>query len=250
MIQIDPHHLDAPETSSEHARIIKSKPLLKSFYDESYRFLSSSLPKELNGIDLELGSGGGYLKELLPEVLTSDIVELPEIDLAVDAEKLPFENDTLRSILLVNVFHHIPDVESFLAEALRCLQVHGRIIMVEPANTYFARFIYRHFHHEPFLPNAKKWQFRSEGRLTSANGALPWIVFRRDLSIFYEKFPQFELKQYSNFSPIGYLLSGGLSHAQFVPKGCTEIVLNVEKIMAPLYPLAGLFTKICVEKRA
>ena len=64
---------------------------------------------------LELGSGGSFLKDRCPELITSDIVE-GLAERVIDAQELPFEAESVRGIFLTHAFHHIPDVERFLRE--------------------------------------------------------------------------------------------------------------------------------------
>jgi len=39
---------------------------------------------------------------------------------------------SLRAIVMTDVLHHIPNVESFFAEAARCVRPGGVIVMIEP----------------------------------------------------------------------------------------------------------------------
>ena len=97
--------------------------------------------------------------------------------------------DRLTGCAWIDVFHHLPDAQRFLSEAVRCLRPGGRIVMIEPANTVFARWVYTHAHHEPFDPNVRDWVFKSSGPVSGANGALPWVVFCRDRAVFERRFP-------------------------------------------------------------
>ncbi|MDR1153089.1 MAG: class I SAM-dependent methyltransferase [Bacteroidales bacterium] len=45
---------------------------------------------------------------MFPEAITSDILELDSVDLTFNAERLPFPDNSLGSIVMINVFHHIP----------------------------------------------------------------------------------------------------------------------------------------------
>lgn len=108
----------------------------------------------------------------------------------LDGEKIPFKNASLRGIVMIDVFHHIPCVKSFLTEATRCVRAGSVIVMIEPWNTCWSRLVYKYLHHEQFDPASKKWGFRKGGPLSQANSALPWIVFERDHEKFKMEFPE------------------------------------------------------------
>lgn len=123
--------IDSPETTLFRRQIILEKKFLRRIYVEWYQTLSDQLP-EVAGDILELGSGGGFLPEIIPDVITSEVFYLPDMDVLLNGHHLPFPSDSLKAILMSNVFHHIPNAERFISEALRCLKPGGRIIMLEP----------------------------------------------------------------------------------------------------------------------
>ena len=208
--------LDSPEAASVRRRIVKSKPFLRSIYSEWYELIADRVPPGPEPI-LELGSLGGFMEEVLPDLITSDVVGASGVDVAADARCLPFGDGSLRAIVMTNVFHHIPDVASFLDEAQRCLRSGGRIVMVEPWNTSLSRFLHRHFHHETLDPDTKEWAFPSSGPLSDANAALAWIVTQRDRERMRDSWPELEPVEQKPFMPFRYALSGGVSFRSFQP---------------------------------
>jgi hypothetical protein len=66
--------LDAPERTLLHKEIILSKPFLKNLYQEWYGTFSNELNKLPPGKVVELGSGRGFLKVLIPTIIASDIL--------------------------------------------------------------------------------------------------------------------------------------------------------------------------------
>lgn len=242
-------NLDDPGTTELHKEIIQSKPFLKNLYIEFYHQFLDSLPQLGGGLKvIELGSGGGFIKEVIPEAITSEILDIDSVDLRFSALDLPFKDNCLDAIVMFDVFHHIPDVSQFLKEALRGLKPAGRIVMIEPANTIFGRFIYQNFHHEPFNPKAA-WTFESAGPLSSANGALPWIVFQRDRPRFLKEFPGFSITKIRYHTALTYLLSGGLSYKQFVPTFCYRGVKIIELLLTPVNRFVGMFMTIELAKK-
>lgn len=242
------NELDLPETTIRHGEIIKAKPFLKKIYLDwygSFRDRCVNLPE---GILLEIGSGGGFLKEVVPNVFTSDILPLPNCDGCFSAEQMPFDDESVSAIFMLNVFHHIPDSEKFLNEANRVLKKGGILYMIEPAHTPVSKFIYQHFHHEPFNPNGD-WFVRGGGPLSDSNQALPWIVFKRDVEIFKRKFPNLQINYTKLHTPFRYLFSGGLSKKQLVPDFLYSALLGMEKLGSPLHPFWALFQTIEIEKK-
>lgn len=241
--------VDDPALTAHRKRLIREKPLLARFYQDAYAFFLAERAGTPNGIELELGSGGGHLREVLPDVVTSDVLAVDDVQRRVDAMALPYADASLRAIYMLDVFHHIPNVESFLTEAQRTLRPGGKIIMIEPSNTAWASMCYRAFHQEPYDPTATDWTLPPGGPLSMANIALPWIVFERDLSRFQGRFPGLVLRRRECFGPWLYLLSGGLSVRQLVPSLTLPAVVAVEALTRPLHRWTGMFMKIVVERQ-
>jgi SAM-dependent methyltransferase len=243
-----PHRLDIPATTLQRKLSLSRKPFLQAVYREWYRMMLQALPYGIPGKIVELGSGAGFVKEILPEVMTSDFLYLPHLDLAAQAEALPFASDSLKGILLIDVFHHIPQPRRFLAEAARCLRTGGAVVMVEPWRTAWSGFIYRNFHPEPFDPDASAWEFASPGPLTGANGALPWIVFERDRPIFEKEFPALRIDSIQLHTPLVYLLSGGFSFPTIVPNFSFPFWRGVEESLKPWMQSWAMFGLIVISR--
>jgi SAM-dependent methyltransferase len=242
------NNLDEPETSLIHRNIILNKPFLKQIYLEWYEeFIERATGVGKDGIFLELGSGGGFLKSVFPQVITSDIQELPNVDLVCNAEDLPFDAASIACIMMLNVFHHIPRPYLFLAEAERTLVEGGKIVMTEPANTFFSRFVYRHFHHEPFDPEGGM-EIAPGNPLSLSNQAFPYIYFQRERPLFDERYRSLRINSIRFHTPLRYILSGGLSHRALVPMQLYGLVRGVERMLSPLSPRIGLFCTIEIEK--
>lgn len=242
------HELDDPQVTVEHGKIIQEKFFLRQTYQDFYdqfRLASRHIPK---GPMIELGSGGGILKEVFPEVWTSDVLHLPDITLCFSAEAIPFKDQSVSAFFLFNVLHHIKDSRDFFREAARCLKPGGKIVMVEPANTLFSNFIYRNFHHEPFKPE-DGWIIAEGGPLSGANGALPWILFVRDRKRFLSEYPQFRLDPIRYHTPFRYLISGGFSLPQLLPSFCYRPVRYLEASLTPLNPWLGLFMTVALTRK-
>ncbi|MDD5439534.1 MAG: class I SAM-dependent methyltransferase [Candidatus Omnitrophica bacterium] len=240
--------LDDPGATALHADIIRKKIFLKRLYRDFYREFEKALSSRPDRCVVELGSGGGFLKEVMPDVVTSDILELPSVDLYFSSGDMPFKGASVDAFLMMNVMHHMNDVRAFFREAGRCLKPGGMMVMIEPSNTPWARFIYRRFHHELFDPRGG-WGFEGKGPLSSANGALPWIVFSRDRAVFDREFPFFEVIAVRPHTPLAYLLSGGFTLRQLVPAASYPAVRAFERLLAPFNRYIGMYQTIVISKK-
>lgn len=240
--------IDSPQTTNLRKEIIRSKPFLRKIYEEWYRGIAAEIPSGPGKV-LELGTGAGFLKDYIPGLITSDVFPVEGVDLIVDATHLPFEEGQLKAITMSNVFHHFADVRCFLDEATRCVRAGGRIVMLEPWNTLWSRFIYRRLHHEPFEPGSSDWGFEGLGPLSDANGALPWIVFQRDRLQFEQEYPLWRVRSIRATMPFRYLVSGGVSMRSLMPGWSFPLWKGLEWCLHPLRGLLGMFAFIVLEKQ-
>lgn len=239
--------IDSPETTARRIELIRQKPFLRRIYEEWYRSIAAELPA-CDGQVLELGTGAGFMKETIPGLVTSDVFPIPGVDLILSAEQLPFPDDSLRAIVMTNVFHHFAAPRTFLDEADRCVRPGGRVIMLEPWNTAWSRLVYKRLHHEPFQPDAADWGFVGSGPLSDANGALPWIVFARDQDQFLREYPGWRIHRILSTMPFRYLLSGGVSMRSLMPGWAFTPWKLLEAGLQPLMGLFGMFAHITLEK--
>jgi SAM-dependent methyltransferase len=239
--------LNDPQTTVVRRRIIKEKKFLREIYQEWYCSIAASVPHGPGAV-LELGSGPGFMKEYIPDLLTSELFYCPGVDVVLNGTQLPIADEILRGIVMTDVLHHIPDVRRFFAQASRCVLSGGVIVMIEPWVTTWSRLIYKNFHHEPFEPDAQNWEFPPAGPLTSANGALPWILFERDSEQFRSEFPEWHLKSIKGLMPFQYLVSGGVSMRSLMPGWTRGLWRGIEGLLTPWANSLAMFALIVLEK--
>jgi len=239
--------LDDAERIKVHKDLIKSKPFLFRLYSDWYElFLQESLLLP-DGKMVEIGSGGGFLKEKIPSLIASDVLPSHDIDLTFSALDMPFDNSSVSGLFMLNVFHHLPDAYDFLRETDRVLKKNGKLIMIEPANSKWGRLIYSRVHHEPFMPDSG-WTIVDTGPLSGANGALPWIVFERDKKRFYKEFPNLEIEGISYHTPLRYILSGGLSFKSLVPDFTYRFFRSIDLMLSSLSKQMSMFMTVKIRK--
>ena len=237
--------LDSIEMEPEIAGILSQKASLRALYLESYekyRGILAQCPPD--GVALEIGSGAGFLREVLPEVVTSDVLPYAGIDRVVDARDLPFGDGELRALFMVNVLHHIPDCGAFFAELVRCLKPGGRALLIDVHPGLICLFVLKFGIHEPYNPDAKDWAFDSSGPLTGANTALAHMIFKRDRKLFEERFPELGIVRYHPHTPLRYWLTGGLKSWSLLPGWAFPAATHFDRALAYLCPWLASFVDI------
>ena len=236
-----------PEFFTVQKRLLLSRPLLKRAYDDWYRRQLSDAASAPHGILLELGSGGSYLKTLEPALVTSDVVD-GVAEKVIDARALPFQDETIRALFAVHVFHHIPDVDAFFREAQRTLVQGGVISMIEVAHTPFARFFFSNFHHEPYDDSKKEWAFSQQDSMMDSNQALSWMVFSRDRRRFEERYPHLKIEHMELLPWFTYFASGGVTMRHLIPRILNGPLIGFEYLLKPLAGVFSLYWHIRVRK--
>lgn len=239
--------IDDPCTTNLRKQIIEEKLFLKKLYIDWYRLINASLPHNLKYI-IEIGSGAGFLKEFIPVLITSELFSCTGIDTVLNGLALPFSCSSLDSIVFIDVLHHIPDPKQFLREAARCVKPKGNLVMIEPWVTPWSKFVYTRLHYEPFDCNVTKWELESSGPLSSANGAIPYIIFKRDREQFEKEFPTWKIKSIHPIMPFLYLLSGGVSMRSLMPGWSYKFWRNIERSLNPFMNQFAMFCRIVLER--
>jgi SAM-dependent methyltransferase len=231
-------------------QLILKRPPLKWCYDRWYAHLledARSAPGK--GVLLELGSGGSYLKDLEPSVITSDVVD-GVADRVVDGRVLPFPDDSVQALFLTHVLHHIPDVSAFFKEAERALMPGGVVSMIEVAHTPFARFFFSNFHPEPYRDDLREWAFEQQDSMMDSNQALSWMAFVRDREKFARLHPRLRIETSSYLPWFSYLLAGGVTGKCLAPGPLSKVLPAIEPFTKPFSPVFALHWHIRLRKVA
>lgn len=239
--------IDDSRSLESRRRIIDGNPFLQAIYADWYSAIANAIPPG-SGAVLEVGSSTGFLSSHVRDLIKSDVMPCAGLDVVLDGRRLPFRDGCLRAIAMTNVLHHVPDVAAFLGEAARCIRVGGVVVMIEPWVTPWSRFVYRHLHSEPFVPEAASWMLPAGGPMSVANGALPWIVFVRDRARFEREHPGWTVTCLRPFMPFRYLVSGGVSLRPLMPSITTPLWRLAERATAPWSSALGMFAFIILTR--
>jgi SAM-dependent methyltransferase len=125
------------------------KPRLRTVYRGFHELIASRLDRSIPGDIVELGSGMGSIKEVIPDCVTTDLFPNPWLDRQENAYSLNFPEGSLSNLILFDVWHHLRYPATALAEFRRVLAPGGQVIVFDPAISWTGRLAYGLFHHEP-----------------------------------------------------------------------------------------------------
>ena len=243
---------DRAATLRNRARLSANKNLLY-WYRALYRDQFKDFPSPATLSILEVGSGTSPLKQFLPNVIASDVLDLDYLDLVFDSHDIDrldaVRDESLDVITLTNVLHHLKSPIEFLNRAAKKLKPDGKVIATEPFLSLLSTLIYRYLHHEPVdLQIAEPELENVRGPLASANSALPWLIFyrRRDwLERLNEKYDVHRLSLRS-FSALSYMMTGGISRRFPIPSALYSLIFPIDLALSRYFPwlCASFFTLI------
>ena len=228
--------LDHKKIDYKNRKIYQNKDLIKIIYNNYYKNIKKNIYLSDKKKILELGSGGGNIKKVIKECITSDQFKNKNIDRIENIYKINFKKDSISNIILIDVFHHLQFPSLALKEIHRVLIKNGRIIMVEPAMGFIPRIVYKIFHYEPNGFNLRiKWNDIPKKIPLSnqyfAAQSMPWrSFFLKELNLK----SKYSIKLIKPFSDFAFLLSGGYSYKALYPKILYSLIKLIDKILTSI----------------
>ena len=228
--------LNHKKIDSENRKTYQNKDLIKIIYNNYYKKIKENIYTSNKKKILELGSGGGNIKKIIQNCITSDQFKNENIDRIENIYKINFKKNSVSNIILIDVFHHLQFPNLALKEIHRVLIKNGRIIMIEPAMGFIPRIIFKIFHYEPNGFNLKiNWNHIPK-KIPSLNQyfaaqSMPWRAFLlKELNLR----SRYKIKLIKPFSDFAFLLSGGYSYKAFYPKFLYSLIKLIDKILTSI----------------
>ena len=228
--------LNHKKIDSENRKTYQNKDLIKINYNNYYKKIKENIYLSDKKKILELGSGGGNIKKIIQNCITSDQFKNENIDRIENIYKINFKKNSVSNIILIDVFHHLQFPNLALKEIHRVLIKNGRIIMIEPAMGFIPRIIFKIFHYEPNGFNLKiNWNHIPKKipylNQYFAAQSLPWrAFFLKELNLR----SKYKIKLIKPFSDFAFLLSGGYSYKAFYPKFLYSLIKLIDKILTSI----------------
>jgi SAM-dependent methyltransferase len=240
----------------EHRRAWKSNRALRTCYREWYGLIRANLPARDLGPWVEIGSGPGFAKEFIPELMLTDVVQASWHDRQVTAETLPFEDGSVGALVLFDVLHHLAAPRAFFEEAGRVLRPGGRVVLVEPYISPISNLVYRRFHEEPVVLRGDPLALaaipagEAKDPFTS-NQAIPTLLFCRDHGrSFARAFPDLVVTRLRRLAGLAYPATGGLGRDPLLLFALWRALFFLESLLPEvIFRLVGFRMLVVIEKR-
>ena len=220
-----------PDWIAEHRTVWVRKPSIRAVYRAWVDWLRASAAPD--GPVVEIGSGPGFVKELWPEVIATDVTAIPYSDRVEDAGAMRFGDGEIATLVLVDVFHHLPDPAAFLREAARVLRPGGRLLMIEPWLGLAGALFYRWIHHEGCdarISVEAPWGSGAKDPM-EGNAALPYLYFGAG-GYLERTEPRLRIVRRERSAGLPWLLSGGFQPFSLMPPALTRAVHGLDRLLS------------------
>ena len=238
---------------ARNQRVWNEKPLIREVYRGFYAEIAARLRRDLAGVTVELGSGMGNIKEVIPDCITTDLFQNPWIERQENAYRLNFAPGAVANLILCDVWHHLAYPGTALAEFARVVQPGGRLVLFEPGMGLLGRLIYGCFHHEPLgLDRPFAW----EAPPGFDPGATPYFAAQGSATRFFVNRERTDYEsawrvvEVRRLAALSYAASGGFSRLSFYPAGALPVMRAVDRLLDQVPSLTATRLFVVLERRS
>jgi len=212
----------------------QNKPSLQKSYRVFHQLIASHLVETEIGKTVELGSGIGNIKEIIPDCLRTDLFPNPWIDQVENAYRLSFSDEEVSNLIMFDVFHHLRYPGTALAEARRVCKAKGRVIIFEPCVSLLGLLVYGPLHAEPLAIRENIDWLAPEGWTAddvdyyAAQGNASRIFSGRKYGHLLKSW---NIIHTQRLSAISYVATGGYSMPKLYPDVAYPVMRAIDNIL-------------------
>ena len=238
-VPIDQHNIEI----EQNRRAWQRKPVLQRAYRDFHRRIAAHVDPAIRGTIVELGSGIGNIRDVIPNCLRTDLFANPWLDQVENAYDLSFADGTVSHLILFDVFHHLEHPGTALRECRRVLAPRGRVIIFDPYVSLTGRLVYGPLHHEPIgddrpiVPTAPASFDPHRHSYYAAQGNATRAFWGNDAP---EILDGWKVIARERIGAWAYALTGGYSKPQLYPAALYPLVKGVDRVAEMLPQLFAL----------
>lgn len=234
------------------ADLFQRKPVIVKIYKRFYQLIAGHIAAGSDNLTVEIGSGPVDIKEVIPDCIQTGLFPQPWLDRVENAYALSFASETVSTLILFDVFHHLQYPGTALQEFHRVLKPNGRVIIFEPCLSLLGWLVYGLFHHEPMgLMRPVSWTAPSDWQ---AREFVSYAASMNAWKIFFKNPPEalykyWTIRTLQPITAIAYAASGGYSKPQFYPDFLLPMMLRIDALCRFFPVLFATRLLVVLEKR-
>ena len=246
-LPIDQHNVEIERNLQAWNR----KPLLRRAYRDFHARIAAHIDPSLTGKIVELGSGIGNIRDVIPGCIRTDLFANPWIDQVENVYALSFNDGECSHVILFDVFHHLRHPRTALQECRRVLQARGRVILFEPYVSLAGRLVYGPLHHEPIgfddpiAPDAPASFAPDRDLYYAAQGNATRVFWNGEHR---EILDGWDVVARERIGAWPYALTGGYSKPQLYPASLYGLMNALDRVLELAPQLTALRTLIVLRK--
>jgi len=230
-------------TTLENRQRLRNNPNLLYWYKRLYQTLFDEIHNFKQLCVWEIGSGMSPAKLFYPHIISTDILNLEYLDKVFDC--LTIGSDTsindhsIDVMTLTNVLHHLQNPLQFLQGASVKLKKGGYLYITEPYFSLLSYPIYKILHPEPSIFNIQRPMLEDLiGPLSSANQAIPYLIFFKRSDWLSELEPYYDLSKsrIGYFTSLAYMASGGVAKNYAIKQSIYQLGFKLDLFLAKIFP--------------
>lgn len=236
----------------ENLRYWEAKPVLREIYRDFHRLLACYL-SEVPGETVEVGSGIGNIKEVIPHCVRTDIFPNPWNDRQENIYQLSMADSSVANLILFDVFHHLEYPLDALDECRRVLHAGGRLLVFDHAMSG-AGFLFSKFIHHERAGFLKSYRLRAD-RVSGLDAPRYYADHANARRIFEQRFeellqPVWRRLAVVKLPAIKWLLSGGYRGPSLLLPSVSAAVDFSERAASLLPAVFALRLLVVLEKKS
>lgn len=248
-VPIDRHNIEI----DQNRRAWERKPVLQRAYRDFHRRIATHVDSSISGRIVEIGSGIGNIRDVIPNCLHTDLFANPWLDQVENAYDLSFADGEVSHLILFDVFHHLEHPGTALREARRVLAAKGRLIIFDPYISATGRVVYGPLHHEPIgddraiVADAPSTFDPHHHGYYAAQGNATRVFWKHHAP---EMLAGWDVIARERIGAWAYALTGGYSKPQLYPAAFYPLVRGFDTVAEMVPGLLALRALVVLQPRA
>ena len=217
----------------ENERSWQQKPVLRKLYEDFHQRIQQACRHDIDGPTVEIGSGLGQIKNVIPDCITTDVLPNPWLDQTENAYRLSFSDASVANLILFDVWHHLRYPGTALQEFQRALAPGGRLLIFDPCMSLLGLLVYGVFHHEPLgLTQPITWDAPpgcdAEDADYYAAASNAWRMFCGSERPVLDRWRIIECER---MAALSYVASGGFRAPQLYPAALLPLLKRIDGLL-------------------